>query len=102
MDHKGSGIRLRVLAGIFLAVMAVFLGVLYDTQVNDYEYYYASSIRTIARPEAVGGRPGQPDGPGREGAGVQPPLLQPDLRRVAAGRRPGREPGPAAAAGAVP
>ena len=53
MDHKGSGIRLRVLAGIFLAVMAVFLGVLYDTQVNDYEYYYASSIRTIARPEAV-------------------------------------------------
>ena len=54
MDHRESTIfRLRVLAGIFLAIMAIFLGVLYNTQVNDYDEYYASSIRTIARPEEV-------------------------------------------------
>lgn len=53
MDHRDSVFRLRVLAGLFLAVLAVFLGVLCDTQVNDYEYYYASSIRTIARSEKV-------------------------------------------------
>ena len=54
MDHRESKIfRLRVLAGIFLAIMAIFLGVLYNTQVNDYDEYYASSIRTIARSEEV-------------------------------------------------
>ena len=50
MDQKQPrNLRLYILAGLFLAVMAVFLGVLYDTQVNDYETYYASSVRSIAR-----------------------------------------------------
>ena len=54
MDHKESrNFRLYFLAGFFLAVMALFLGVLYNTQVNHYDEYYASSIRTIARPETV-------------------------------------------------
>ena len=54
MDQKQPrNLRLYILAGLFLAVMAVFLGVLYDTQVNDYETYYASSVRSIARSEPV-------------------------------------------------
>ena len=54
MDQKQPrNLRLYILAGLFLAVMAVFLGVLYDTQVNDYETYYASSVRSIARSETV-------------------------------------------------
>ena len=32
---------------------AVYIGVLYDTQVNNYDYYYASSVRSIARSETV-------------------------------------------------
>ena len=54
MDHKDARhFRLHILAILFFAVMAVYLGVLFNTQVNDYDYYYASSIRTIARSETV-------------------------------------------------
>lgn len=54
MDHRDARhLRLLVLALLFLGVMAVYLGVLFNTQVNDYDTYYASSIRTITRPEAV-------------------------------------------------
>ena len=54
MDHKDARhLRLYILAFLFFAVMAVYLGVLFNTQVNHYDEYYASSIRTIARPEAV-------------------------------------------------
>ena len=54
MDHKDARhLRLYVLAALFFAVMAVYLGVLFNTQVNHYDEYYASSIRTIARSEAV-------------------------------------------------
>mgnify|MGYP000570961862 FL=1 len=41
--------RLYVLAALFFIVAAVYIGVLYDTQVNKYDYYYASSVRSIAR-----------------------------------------------------
>ena len=59
MEQKQSrNRRLYVLAGLFLAVMAVFLGVLYDTQVNHYDTYYASSVRSIARSETVEGARG--------------------------------------------
>ena len=52
MDHKDARhFRLHILAILFFAVMAVYLGVLFNTQVNNYDYYYASSIRTIARSE---------------------------------------------------
>ena len=37
----------------FFIVAAVYIGVLYDTQVNNYDYYYASSVRSIARSETV-------------------------------------------------
>ena len=54
MDHKDARhLRLYVLAALFFAVLAVYLGVLFNTQVNHYDEYYASSIRTIARSEAV-------------------------------------------------
>ena len=54
MDHKDARhFRLHILAILFFAVMAVYLGVLFNTQVNHYDEYYASSIRTIARPETV-------------------------------------------------
>lgn len=80
MDHKEAHhLRLYVLAALFFIVAAVCIGVLYDTQVNNYDYYYASSVRSIARSETVEGRPGQYHRPKRQGAGVQPLLLQPDL-----------------------
>ena len=54
MDHKDARhFRLHILAILFFAVMAVYLGVLFNTQVNNYDYYYTSSIRTIARSEPV-------------------------------------------------
>ena len=54
MDHKDARhLRLYILAFLFFAVMAVYLGVLFNTQVNHYDEYYASSIRTIARSETV-------------------------------------------------
>ena len=50
MDHKEAHhLRLYVLAALFFIVAAVYIGVLYDTQVNNYDYYYASSVRSIAR-----------------------------------------------------
>ena len=54
MDHKESrNLRLYVLLGLFLAAMLIFLGVLYNTQVNDYDYYQAQSVRSIAKSERV-------------------------------------------------
>lgn len=54
MDHKETQhIRLYLLAGFLAAVLLVYLGVLYDTQVNHYDDYRAQSIRSIARVEKV-------------------------------------------------
>ena len=54
MDHKEAHhLRRYVLAALFFIVAAVYIGVLYDTQVNNYDYYYASSVRSIARSETV-------------------------------------------------
>ena len=54
MDHKETQqTRLYLLAGFLAAVLLVYLGVLYDTQVNHYDDYLAQSIRSIARPEKV-------------------------------------------------
>lgn len=54
MDHKETQhIRLYLLAGFLAAVLLVYLGVLYDTQVNHYDDYRAKSIRSIAREEKV-------------------------------------------------
>ena len=50
MDHKEAHhLRLYVLAALFFIVAAVYIGVLYDTQVNNYDYYYGSSVHGIAR-----------------------------------------------------
>lgn len=54
MDHKETQhIRLYLLAGFLAAVLLVYLGVLYDIQVNHYDDYRAKSIRSIAREEKV-------------------------------------------------
>ena len=54
MDHKEKHhLRLHILASLFFAVMALYLGVLYDTQITNYEYYHARSIRDITRSEPV-------------------------------------------------
>ena len=54
MDHKESrNLRLYILLGLFLVVMLIFLGVLYNTQVNNYDHYQALSVRSIAKSERV-------------------------------------------------
>lgn len=51
-------LRLYVLGGIVLLVLFIYLGVLYDTQINDHDDYLAQSIRTITQPETVEGSRG--------------------------------------------
>lgn len=54
MDHReNQQHRLYLLAGFLAAVLLIYLGVLYDTQINHYEEYSAQSIRSIAREEKV-------------------------------------------------
>lgn len=56
MDHRNlfpNNTRLYVLAGFLVAMLGIYVGVLYDTQVNNYEHYLAKSIRTITREETV-------------------------------------------------
>ena len=54
MDHKEKHhLRICVLAGLFFAVMAVYLGVLLNAQVTDHDYYLSQSVRTITRSETV-------------------------------------------------
>ena len=53
MDHNNSRnfTRLYVLAGFLAAALVVYLGVLYNIQINRHDYYLAQSIRTITREE---------------------------------------------------
>ena len=54
MDPKESlNLRLFALGAFMFAVLALFFGVLYDTQVTNHEKYMAQSIRSIAREENV-------------------------------------------------
>ena len=56
MDHKSSpnnSKRLLALAGFLTAALAIYVGVLYNIQVNQHDYYLAKSIRTITRVETV-------------------------------------------------
>ena len=45
--------RLLALAGILGAVLLVYLGVLYNIQVNEHEEYLAKSIHSIAQEETI-------------------------------------------------
>ena len=52
MDHKSSpnnSKRLLALAGFLSAALVIYVGVLYNIQVNQHDYYLAKSIRTITR-----------------------------------------------------
>lgn len=55
MDHRmpNNSNRLLVLAVFLIVVLAVYLGVLYNIQVTNHDYYLAQSIRTITREETV-------------------------------------------------
>ena len=53
MDHRTSPARLLVLAGFLAAVLLVYLGVLFNTQVTRHEEYLTQSIHSIAREEQV-------------------------------------------------
>ena len=55
MDHRmpNNSNRLLVLAAFLIVVLAVYLGVLYNIQVTNHDYYLAQSIRTITREETV-------------------------------------------------
>ena len=54
MDHKSpQNNRLYMLAGFLAVVLVVYLGVLYDIQVNNYDDYLEKSVRSIAREEKV-------------------------------------------------
>ena len=56
MDHKSSpnnSKRLLALAGFLSTALVIYVGVLYNIQVNQHDYYLAKSIRTITRVETV-------------------------------------------------
>ncbi len=54
MDHKSpQNNRLYMLAGFLAVVLAIYVGVLYNTQVIKYDEYQEKSIRSIARVEKV-------------------------------------------------
>ena len=55
MERKDSqsNIRLYVLGSLLALALVVYIGVLYDIQVNQHDYYLARSIRTITQEETV-------------------------------------------------
>ena len=58
MNQRPSQLtRFRVMAAMALAVLAIYLVVLFNTQVVHHEEYLAKSIQTITRMENVEGRP---------------------------------------------
>ena len=54
MDQKGTNNRrLYILAGLFALALVIYLGVLFDIQINDHEEYLTKSVNTIAKKEKV-------------------------------------------------
>lgn len=55
MERKDSqnDIRLYVLGTLLGLALVIYLGVLYDIQINQHDYYLAKSIRTITQEETV-------------------------------------------------
>ena len=55
MEHRppDNSNRLLVLLALLAVVLTVYLGVLYNIQVTNHNYYLAQSIRTITREETV-------------------------------------------------
>lgn len=79
MDSKERhNLRLAVLAGFLALVVLIYVGVLYDTQVVNYDKYIAQSIRSIAGRKRSP-HPRHHHGPHRPGSGYQPFYLQPHL-----------------------
>lgn len=53
MEPKISHTRLYVLAGFLGAILLVYLGILFNTQILDHEDYLAKSVHSIAKEETV-------------------------------------------------
>ena len=55
MERKDSqcNMRLYVLGSLLALALVVYIGVLYDIQINQHDYYLARSIRTITQEETV-------------------------------------------------
>lgn len=54
MDHKErKNLRLGLLGAFGVAILLVYLGLLFDVQVTNHDYYLSQSIRSIARTETV-------------------------------------------------
>ena len=54
MDQKGTNNRrLYILAGLLALALVIYLGVLFDIQINDHEEYLTKSVNTIAKKEKV-------------------------------------------------
>ena len=54
MDHKErKNLRLGLLGAFGVGVLLIYLGLLFDIQVTNHDYYLSQSIRSIARTETV-------------------------------------------------
>ena len=54
MDHKErKNLRLGLLGAFGVGVLLIYLGLLFDIQVTNHDYYLSQSIRSIARSETV-------------------------------------------------
>lgn len=54
MDHKErKNLRLGLLGAFGIGILTIYLGLLFDIQVNNHDYYMSQSIRSIARTETV-------------------------------------------------
>ena len=53
MDKEIQHNRLRYLIGFLVVVLLLYIGVLYNLQVVNYDYYSAQAVYSIAREEYV-------------------------------------------------
>ncbi len=73
--------RIWALTGLMGLCLLAFAGVMYYTQILHGEENRAKSLASNAASETVDGLPGDHHRPQRQGAGVQPADLYPDLLR---------------------
>lgn len=71
--------RFRVMSALALAVLGVYLVVLFNIQVVHHDDYLAQSTQAIARVEDVKASRGHHHRPFRPDAGLQPVYLQSNL-----------------------
>lgn len=76
MDHKErKNLRLGLLGAFGIGILTIYLGLLFDIQVNNHDYYMSQSIRSIARTETVEASRGLITDRSGKSMVLQPPLL---------------------------